>query len=1379
MLCLHHSFFLRKFAFSLSVFTVLFNLYAFCQQEQYNFRHLDINHGLSDHEISCIYRDRKGFVWVGTNFGLNRCDGYSVRIFLNTPHDSTSLVDNGVKEIFETPDGQIAVLTPGGLALYDPTKEAFQRNLTELYTRYGTSKELKNIIHSSDGAFWFVEPKRIVWYNPESKKSIPFYNIQGDTATIINEVITHCSADGKGNAWIVHANGIAEKLTVKNNTGRVSDRIYSAYNFNRRKQANYKLISDEDGDLWFNVPNFFQGILYYNLNTKKLHQIDQNSSEFKLNTNKVSDIIEVKDGIWVGTDHGGINVINKRKKTVRYILHRDEDPRSISESAVRRFYRDREGFIWVGTFKRGVSYYHEKIYLFDVYKHNSLDASSLPNQDINSFEEDAKGNLWIGTNGGGLVYFDRKAGTFKQYLNEPGNSNSLSSNVVVSLWMDAEQNLWIGAYKGGLNKFDGKKFTRYNPIPGDTTSLISQNIWDLFEDSKGRFWIGTIDEGAAIMNRKTGKFHRIVTHNNTIRSSTIEAITEDRKGRIWFGTTVGIDVLSPDGSFTHYETSATPNSLSNSRVLDILEDSKGRIWAGTKDGLNLYIDSLKGFKVFRHQLPHPSIMDIREDAAGRLWMSTLNGLCEMKIPDANIDQATFQHYVESDGLQGMQFNPNAAYKTRKGELIFGGPTGFNIFTPTKNDSIPVKPKVVFTGLKLNQKPIYIGERVDGIVVLPNSISELSEITLPPHHNFFSLQFSSLNFFNPEKTEYVYKLEGLNQEWLPVETGNHEISFSGLHPGEYKLRMKTIDGNNVWSKNETVLSVIIQPPFWRTKTAMALYIVFLIGMLYIARRIIQQREKLKFAVEQERQEIHRIQELDLLKVRFFTNVSHEFRTPLTLILTPIERLIKRTTDPELLNQFQLIDRNGKRLMKLVNQLLDFKKLEVHEIYFTPTAGNIVDFVRDTTISFSDLAEKKNIALEFKSSVAHLETLFDADKLEKILFNLLSNSFKFTLENGAVMVRLDELTTETTSLVQIQVSDTGIGIPADKLDRIFEPFFQSDIPKSMINQGSGIGLSLTREFVRIHGGTIHVISEAGKGSTFIVQLPLAKVHTTSPSNESISDAEVINPDSLAPDEQREDKTEGQKKTILLIEDDDDVRFYLKDNLKFQYKIFQAKNGGDGWEKILSLQPDLVVSDIMMAEFDGIELCTKIKSDARVSHIPVILLTARSSEQQRVEGLKAGADDYITKPFSFEVLEARISNLLMRQQRSQNSVRKTLDVKASELQITPLDEKFIANAIKCVEQHVSSPEFSVEDLGEELGISRAYVFKKILALTGKTPLEFIRSIRLQHAVQLLEKSQLSVREVAYKVGYNNPKYFTKHFKDQFGELPSAFAASQKKKR
>jgi len=476
-------------------------------------------------------------------------------------------------------------------------------------------------------------------------------------------------------------------------------------------------------------------------------------------------------------------------------------------------------------------------------------------------------------------------------------------------------------------------------------------------------------------------------------------------------------------------------------------------------------------------------------------------------------------------------------------------------------------------------------------------------------------------------------------------------------------------------------------------------------------------------------------------------------------------LRQAHDGELNGQLQLMHRNARRLLNLVNQLLDFRRLEVQEARFNASEGDIIAFIRETVYSFSDLSEKKNVALEFMSSVQSQETVFDQDKLEKILFNLLSNAFKFTPEQGKVSVHLSLSEREGQLWLIIEVRDTGIGIPDDKLDRIFERFFQHDVPRSMVNQGSGIGLSITREFVKVHGGTVAVTSEVGKGSCFTVMLPLKPVAWR---EAVVTPAE---PEPLVA-EPLEDTPITDMPTLLLVEDNENFRFYLKDNLKAHYHILEARHGREGWEKVLQHLPDLVVSDVMMPEMSGIELCKRIRSDSRVSHIPIILLTARTAEEQKLEGLETGADDYITKPFNFEILQLRIRNLIHQREQFQKDFRRQIAVKASDVQITSMDEKLIQNAIKCVEDRIADPDFSVEDLSRELGMSRVHLYKKLLALTGKAPLEFIRTIRLQRAAQLLEKGQYTVSEVAYKVGFNNPKYFTKYFKEEYQVLPSVYA-------
>jgi signal transduction histidine kinase/ligand-binding sensor domain-containing protein/DNA-binding response OmpR family regulator len=1353
------------------------------QRGQYRFKHIDVDQGLTHNEVISFYKDRKGFLWIGTAAGLNRFDGYNVKTFLNDVRDSLSLSNNYVNSISQLPDGRLAFFTTSGLNLYDPATENFDDQLDDLYRQYGIPQgELREITRDAQGNFWFIHLSAgITHYDPQTGKTAHLSHQQNDSTSIATDSISGFSQNSKGDTWVIHHNGIFEKISPL--TGRVLYRNTFLQRKNKNITQEYDLLTDSDGDLWLYQSADPAGVYFYDVSENSFTHLHQNAPGPRLNTDIVRSIVEDNKGlIWIGTDHGGINIVDKKNFSIQYILHHEEDNTSIGQNSINALYKDDDGIIWIGTFKKGLSYYHENMIRFPLFKSFSSDARSLPFSDVNRFVEDDLGNLWIGTNGGGLIYYDRRNETFRQYKNNPNDPSSLSNNVIVSLFIDQQKKLWIGTYYGGLNCFDGKRFTRYAHDLRDPESLSDNNVWEIFEDSRERLWIGTMHGGLNLFDRKSNSFtHYKAGDVNSVSDNYISSLIEDKEGNLWIGTAAGIDVfMRLTGRFIHYGSETGDNfSLSNNGILDIREDSRGRIWIGTRNGLNLFDKKKKQFQVLTTEdgLPSNTILTILEDTNGNLWMSTPNGISQLVISrDASGTTAYhFKNYDEADGLQGKQFNENAAYKTSRGELIFGGANGFNLFKPEQLGMNERPPVVVLSDFQLFQQSVKAGEQIDGHVILPASITESSAVTLPFNKNFFTIEMAALNYFHPEKNQYRYMLEGLNTNWLTADSKSRRVTFTNLDPGDYTFKVLAANNDGVWNTKPSELKITILPPFWKTRTAFVLYVLLVIGALYVTRKLIQQREQMKYAIQQERQEAIRMHELDMMKIKFFTNVSHEFRTPLTLILTPIEKILRQTADSDQQNQFRLIQRNAKRLLNLVNQLLDFRKMEVQEIKFTPSEGDIIQFIRETTLSFSDLSEKKNIAFSFNSALSALETVFDQDKLEKILFNLLSNAFKFTPEHGTVSVNvyLEEGTQE--KWLNIQVKDSGIGIPADKLDKIFDRFFQNELPKSIVNQGSGIGLSITKEFVRIHGGSIAVESEPGQGSTFIVKLPITEVfeHAATPSLETIH---ASAPDEIIPDAEIENSSSRQP-VLLLVEDNEDFRFYLKDNLKFEFRIIEGKNGLEGWQQAIKHIPDLIVSDVMMPEMNGMDLCRKIKADQRVSHIPLILLTARTAEEQKLEGLQTGADDYITKPFNFEILISRIRNLIALREKFQKSFPAQYEIKASELNITSLDTTFIQNAIRCVEENVSNADFSVEELSKLLGISRANFYKKILSLTGKSPLEFIRAIRLQHAAQLLEKSQLTVSEIAYSVGFNNPKYFARYFKEEYHELPSSYASRKRK--
>ncbi|WP_369411807.1 hybrid sensor histidine kinase/response regulator transcription factor [Chryseolinea lacunae] len=1360
------------------------------QTEQYKFSHVNVNQGLSHNQIKCFLKDSRGFVWFGTLSGLNRFDGYSIKVYRNDAADTTSIRNSDVNKMFEDPAGNIWLTTWSGIDVYDPETETFHHNTRTYLDRFGIPEGIiTDIKKDSQGNFWFIHATLgLFQYHAPSRKLTPLFHKEVDSTSIATNHVSSLQEDGHGQLWIVHQNGVLERLDVA--TGKVAYRNHILSKQLKSDGTRYNLVVDSDGELWIFVGDSNRGLFRFSNGGKTFEHIDDHSQPLRLNTNIVRGVAQDNKGIiWVATDHGGINLINKKKNTVNYIFNDPSDEKSLSQNSINTMYKDYEGIIWIGTFKHGVNYYHENIIRFNVYRHQASNPKGLMFDDINAFVSEANGNLWIGSNGGGLIYFDRQKNTFTQYVHDPKNPNSLSNNVIVSLWMDRDKKLWIGTYFGGLNMFDGKKFTHYKHDPANPKSIADDNSWEVFEDSRGNLWIGTLNQGLDLFDRRKQEFrHYQLGDDNSIHSTYVPSLMEDNEGNLWVGTGYGIDVLEKaTNRFVHYLSDAnTPGTLSNNSVLFLTQDSRGLVWVGTHGGLNVFDPTTKKFKHYREEdgLPHNSILTVVEDNSHNLWVSTPHGLSNILVKFEKNSRAldlTFKNYDESDGLQGRQFNDNAVGKTPQGELAFGGPNGFNLFQP---DLIGINkniPKVMITDLQIFNKSVKIGEVFDGNVVLEKSITETKSITLKHSDNVFSIEFVALNYFHPLKSQYKYKLEGFNNQWLVTDGSQRKVTYTNIDPGDYTFSVLASNNEGVWDETPTKLKITVLPPFWKTRTAFVLYIFIILGALLLSRQLILERERMKYKIEKERQEAQQLHELDMMKIKFFTNVSHEFRTPLTLILTPLERLLKNTNDNDQRGQFQMIHRNARRLLNLVNQLLDFRRMEVQETKLNASEGDLVAFVKEATLSFSDLSEKKNIELTFQTAVPSLETIFDKDKLEKILFNLLSNAFKFTPEGGKVDVAMalrvkDE---DQSKWMEINVKDTGIGVPADMHEKIFERFFQNDLPHTMVNQGSGIGLSITKEFVKAHNGTITVQSEPNEGSCFTVLIPVVELSgatTPTPAPPQWEEIAVASPqpEEAVPADQQASQT--RKPVLLLVEDNEDFRFYLKDNLKGQYTIVEARNGSEGWQKTVQHLPDLIVSDVMMPVMNGIELCKKIKADPAVSHTPIILLTARTNEEQKVEGFEIGADDYVTKPFNFEILQSRIRNLIHQRELFHKEFRKQIEVKATSINITSLDEKLIQNAIKVVEDHISDPDFSVEDLSRELGMSRVHLYKKLLALTGKGPLEFIRTIRLQRAAQLLEKSQLTISEVAYKVGFNSPKYFAKYFRDEFSMLPSAYVASKK---
>lgn len=1373
-----------RYKISLSAFILLLMLRAvFAQNGKYQFSQLNISNGLSHNQVNCVFKDSEGFMWIGTASGLNRYDGYTFKIFKHNADDKKSLIGDFITGIFEGPGKMLWVSTRNGYCYYDPETEQFDSDISRMTSslKIPGYPYVSKIIRNGKGEFWFVCPDSGLYRYNELKKTTRRYYHHPSGSSLHSNFIADITWDAAGNIWLVYRDAVVEKLDVKQNRITYYTDIF-------RKSASdkdgyYAITIDRDNDLWFYSPNLNSGAYYYSPSSGAFRHITDEPGIVKLKSNNISNIIQADDDlIWIATDHGGINLLDKKNFTVTYLLNREDDGKSLSQNSVT-LYKDDSGIMWAGTFKEGVSYYHKNIIRFSLYRHFASDPKSLPFEDINKFAEDKNGNLWIGTNGGGLIYFDRKAGSFKQYKHEPENPNSLSSDIIVSLCIDHEQKLWIGTYFGGLDCFDGRKFVHYKHDDKVAGSIADNRVWNIFEDSSHKLWVGTFDAGLQLFDQ-TKKMFSPLFKKTDIRSPFVSALFEDRKGNIWVGGYFGIDViLKNTGRVIHYSTDKNVvNSLISNTINGINQDSRGLMWIATREGLSILNPETGAFQSLTKQngLPDNTILDILEDNQGTIWLSTANGLSRVTLaPHKGAYTFRFENFDETDGLQGREFNVQAALKTSKGKLIFGGGHGFNIFDPLTIHANIYKPKLVFTDFLLFNKSIGAQEEVNGHVVLTKAISATQALTLKHSENVFTIEFAALNFFNPNKVKHQYMMEGFDKDWLDADNGTRKATYTNLDGGDYIFKVRAISQEGRWEPDYIALKIKVLPPFWKSTTAYFIYALLLAGTLFFVRRrgikkirrqfeIEKEKQDAKLLIEHERQEARRMHELDMMKIKFFTNVSHEFRTPLSLIMAPVDKILKHTETEEQKHQLQLINRNAKRLLNMVNQLLDFRKMEVQELRLHTGSADIISFIEEVTYSFSDIAEKKLIRLVFDSEVQSLVINFDPDKIERIIFNLLSNAFKFTPDGGhiSVLLAMVEKTPEQ-RLLEIKVIDTGIGIPLDKQDKVFERFFQNEVPGSMVNQGSGIGLSITKEFIKLHNGEISVESEPGQGSYFTILLPVDLT-----AGEQLSAVH-------APDNSEMAGTDGttKKLSVLLVEDNEDFRFYLKDNLNDTFHIIEAANGREGWQKTLALHPNLVVSDISMPEMNGIDLCRKIRNDKRTSHIPVVLLTAVTGDEQQLQGLETGANDYLTKPFNFEILSSKLRNILAMQQDMRKTYQKQLDVKPTEVVADSFDEAFIKKAVQLIEKNIDNADFSVEELSSELCVSRVTLYKRALALTGKSPVDLIRTIRLKRAAQLLESSQLTISQIAYKVGFKSQKYFVRCFKAEFNCLPSAYAGNKNK--
>ena len=975
--------------------------------------------------------------------------------------------------------------------------------------------------------------------------------------------------------------------------------------------------------------------------------------------------------------------------------------------------------------------------------------------------EDKDGNLWLGFDGEGLAYYDRKKNNYT-FISK--KQDAIPSDIIVCSYKDSKGRLWFGSYGNGAFYEQNGKFSKVATTYEQKYSI--DYVRCITEDKYGNIWLGTIMNGIYCLDN-TGNITPYTMEKTGMLTNSITTFSCADGINLYIGTSSGLYCMNTETK----EISLLENNNSASNLFEevhincIYQDTRGLLWIGTRKGMDVYNKNTKEriHLSTKNGLSHDYIRAITEDKEKNIWVTTDHGVTNIIATNSPEPSSKFlcYPYFEEDGIGNMAFNNHSITCTQQGEILMGGSGGYLRINPRfinyRHESHPV----IYTSLYLANQRMEVGSKnSSGRILLNKNIQLLNEITMDYSDSNFALEVSSMDYNSLHKLQYAYRLNK-DEEWVKLE-GNR-IYFNKLSPGTYQLEVKVYENNNSYKNSKaSCLTIHVLPPFWLSVPAYIGYTLLLAGVIIFFFLKMKRKHIRNLSQQKREMEIIQQHEMDEAKMRFFTNVSHDLRTPLSLIIIPLEKLLSSNLEKGVKEELELIHRNSETLLNEVNQLLDFRKLDQQKTQLMLSHGNLSDFVKEVCGSFIPQAVKKGINIRLHINETKMDMDFDRNKIQRILLNLLSNAVKYNYENGEVIVALDKITANGTENAQIQVADTGIGIKDENKDKIFDRFFQEQ-HSTTTYIGNGIGLHIVKEYVTMHHGTITVENHIPQGTIFTITLPVT--HNYAVNDEKQDEAEIRE---KAVDEVS-DTTDTHKTSLLIVEDNDDFRNFLINCLKGTYQVFDAPNGKEALEILAHQSIQIVISDVMMPEMDGMELCRKIKTDIRYSHIPVILLTARTADEHELSGLKEGADDYITKPFNLEILLLRIQKIL-KWTKNNHEKFKTIDISPSEITVSSLDEQLIEKAIRAVEENMDNSEFSVEELSSYVGMSRGHLYKKLIMITGKSPLEFIRILRVKRGKQLLEQSQLNVSQIAYQIGLS-PKQFTKYFKEEFGYVPSEY--------
>lgn len=1371
-------------------FLLLFSLTSFSQQKADIFKNFTAKDGLSQHDINCIAQDNEGFLWFGTNDGLNKYDGYNFNVFKPINGNDTSINGRIVQDIKKDAYGNLWIATlDGGLNMYHSKTERF-KSFTSVIPEMGSYAN--KITISQDGVLWVQFQSKICY-------------------ALIKENIDEMEFTLLRNIEKSQKENTAKRIYTKDKAVfyETSKETY-ALQYTKTETGLQNITYSPHRDAYFVKEMEGTNNSKWNLYSNRIsfHQHESTTSISVIVTDEAA-TIDSKGVLWC--------VLEDRLSSVTYVqgkLRVDTidfealDFLTLKNNTVKSIYLDKTGNLWVGTNGGGI--YKKTNNTFNFGHFNKDNASnSLGGNKVRSLHEDQFGNLWIGTEGGGLSFLNQKNKSydfFNVYTSSKDNFG-ISSNKVFSISENIIDNnnsiLWFSTENGGLNRLllnrnaDPKsfRFKRYNKPEIDGSNVFHRVIHSVMGEGKEQLWIGYYDHGLGLA-KWTGKGENInftfidsPNENKQLSGKIIRDIYRDSYGILWLSTNNGLNKLDENSndiskstfvSYQHNPKDAT--SIGSNYTLQIFESADKTLWIGTiGGGLNKMIRSLDGtvtgFKRFNRKnglFPDDVINSISEDNNGILWVGTNNGLIAF-----NPKKETYQTYLASE-LHNPEMSEISAIKRNNGELVFGGINGINVFTPNNNTSTDIAPKTVLTTLHVMYEPVKPLKVIDGDIYLENSITHTDHLFLDANVNNFSLSFSALHYDNPLLNKYRYKLDGFDNDWIETSSALRIANYTNIPAGDYTFYVYGSNNNGTWSEEPASLKIKIHPPWYWTTLTKILYFVLLVIVIILFGQytIINIRRKRK--LEFDRLEKEKEKELNAAKLEFFTNISHELRSPLTLILGPVEKLISKIDSlkkEDRLKSYNTIQSNADYLLKLTKQLLDFRKLEQGKTPLTCAHVNVVSAVKKISEQFNSLADKKNISLEYYVPEKKVFVWIDLNKLEKIVHNLLSNAIKFTPKNGSISIKImlknpNQIYPE--GYFALSVTDNGVGIKSSELKNIFDRFYQAD-NQNKKNKGVGIGLSFSHSLAKIHGGALTVQSKLNEGSTFTLTLPLGTAHLTS--EQMIDDKEFILKNIEMPIHQSSERQEvifyenDNKPVLLIIEDNIEINHYIASELSEEYAIISCVNGSKGLELANEKSPDVIISDIMMPGIDGLEVCRQVKKDIQINHIPFILLSAKTTNESRVEGLQAGADVYLIKPFNMDVLKMQISSLLENRKRIHDEFKKS-PFEPSLVDINGVEEQFIQDVIEEIERNLDNSSFTTNLLAKNIGMSRTTFYNKIKAITGLKPTEFVRNYRLKIAAQYLEKG-FSAKESMYRTGFNTAGYFTQSFKTLYKMTPSEYTA------